>query len=79
MRERPHMSASTIPSIAIDADYSEEARIAGLEGRVVLAGTKVIESLGLGLDEQAIEAAQKGDTGVFALETHFLHADFLLR
>jgi hypothetical protein len=78
MRNPPHVSASTIPSIAIDADYSEEARIAGLEGRVVLAGTKVIESLGLGLDERAIEAAQKGDTGGFALEPRFLHADFLL-
>src|ERR1700690_3068281 len=80
MRDPPHISASTIPSIAIDADYSEEARIAGLEGRVVVGpdGLNVFESLGLGLDEQAMEAAQHDRTGLSAVEPHLLNADFVL-
>jgi TonB family protein len=49
------------------ADYSEEARLAELEGSVRLAGKigddgrfqdlKIVESLGLGLDEQALRVA----------------------
>lgn len=49
--------------------YSEEARTAGLEGRVLLSGIvtedgmmpdpRVVQSLGLGLDEMAIAAVKK--------------------
>jgi TonB family protein len=51
-----------------DPEYSEEARIAGLEGAVTLTGTiteqgvprdmRVIGSLGFGLDEKALAAIQ---------------------
>ncbi len=53
----------------VQPQYSEEARIAGLEGQVVVSavvspdGTlgdfSIVQSLGLGLDEQAIEALRK--------------------
>jgi TonB family protein len=52
-----------------DPEYTEEARVVELEGTVVLRGTigedglahdlKVLESLGLGLDEKAVEAVQQ--------------------
>jgi TonB family protein len=52
-----------------DPEYSEEARIAGLEGAVTLTGTiteqgeardmRVTESLGSGLDEKALAAIQQ--------------------
>ncbi len=52
-----------------DPEYTEEARVAELEGTVVLNGEideegfarnlKVVEPLGLGLDEKAIEAVQQ--------------------
>jgi TonB family protein len=52
-----------------DPEYSEEARIAGLEGAVTLTGTiteqgiprdmRVTESLGFGLDEKALAAIQQ--------------------
>ena len=78
MREPPHVSDRTVPSVAIDAEYSEEARIAGLEGRVVVDGARVSESLGLGLDEQALEAAEKRRSSLSAIEPQVLRADFLL-
>ena len=53
----------------IEPEYSEEARKAGLEGTVVLAievwedgmahNIRVVKSLGLGLDEEAIDAVRK--------------------
>jgi TonB family protein len=56
-----------LPPSNIVAPYAEEARLAGLEGTVLLTGAvtsdgsvqnlKVSRSLGLGLDEQAIAAA----------------------
>jgi TonB family protein len=52
-----------------DPEYTEEARVAELEGTVVLRGTigedgfahdlEVLEPLGLGLDEKAIEAVRQ--------------------
>jgi len=52
-----------------DPEYSDEARLAQLEGTVVVAGSvgedgrakdlRVSQSLGLGLDEEAIEAVQQ--------------------
>jgi periplasmic protein TonB len=57
------------PLYKVEPEYSEEARKAKLQGTVVLyvevdpAGrainSKVIRSLGLGLDEKAIEAIRK--------------------
>ena len=62
---RPSIQVQSIVKIA--ADYNEEARMAELEGTVSLRGTigddghphnlKIIEPLGLGLDEQAMEVA----------------------
>jgi TonB family protein len=53
----------------IDPEYSDEARLAELEGTIVIAGVAgedgrardllVSQSLGLGLDEKAIEAVQQ--------------------
>jgi TonB family protein len=53
----------------IDPEYSEEARVAGLEGAVMLTGTiteqgvprdmRVTGSLGFGLDEKALAAIQQ--------------------
>ena len=53
----------------IEPEYTAEARAAGLQGSVVLyievtpdgtvENAQVIQSLGLGLDEKAIEAVQK--------------------
>ena len=60
----------TAPSVRskVDPEYSEEARIAKYSGSVLLAivvntdGTaddiRVVKSLGMGLDEKAIEAVQ---------------------
>jgi TonB family protein len=52
-----------------EPEYTEEARLAELEGTVLLRGTigedgiasdlEVLEPLGLGLDEKAIEAVQQ--------------------
>jgi TonB family protein len=52
-----------------DPEYTEEARLAELEGTVLLGGTigedgfahdlEVLEPIGLGLDEKAIEAVQQ--------------------
>jgi TonB family protein len=60
---------SVEPIQATDPEYTEEARIAGLEGTVVLGGVidevgfaqnlEVVSPLGLGLDEKAIEAAKQ--------------------
>ena len=59
---------SSEPTQRTDPEYSEEARLAGLEGIVVLTGAiaedgsardlRVTRPLGLGLDEKAIEAAK---------------------
>jgi TonB family protein len=72
----------------IEADYSDEARIAGLEGSVRLTaviapdGTarevEILQPLGLGLDEKAIEATKQGHSGVAAPSTSYLRADFTL-
>jgi TonB family protein len=53
----------------LDPEYTEEARVAELEGSVVLSGAigedgfahelQVVQSLGLGLDENAIEAVKQ--------------------
>ena len=53
----------------IEAEYTEEARLAGLEGAVRIRGAiaddgtprnlQVVESLGLGLDEKAVDAAKR--------------------
>lgn len=58
-----------VPIVTPEAIYSEEARIAGLEGTVLLAGTidengrpqqmKVVNGIGLGLDEKALESIQE--------------------
>lgn len=60
---------SVEPIQATDPEYTEEARIAGLEGTVVLGGVidevgfaqnlEVLSPLGLGLDEKAIEAVKQ--------------------
>ena len=64
-----HPVADREPIQKADPEYTEEARIAELEGTVVLNGDideegfarnlKVAEPLGLGLDEKAIEAVQQ--------------------
>jgi TonB family protein len=63
----PPNIAAIEPIPRTDPEYSEEARLAGLEGTVYLSGViaedgsprdlKVIRPLGLGLDEKAVEAA----------------------
>jgi TonB family protein len=55
------------PIVVTEADYSQEARIAELEGTVSIASTigddghphnlRIVEPLGLGLDERAMETA----------------------
>jgi TonB family protein len=65
----PHPSFSDQPIQKTDPEYTEEARIAELEGTVVLDGVideegfarnlTVRQSLGLGLDENAIEAVKQ--------------------
>lgn len=77
--------AATIPvSDRIETDYSDEGRIAGLEGTVHLlavidkdgtANVRVLKSLGLGLDENAVEAIKQRQSGV---SPSYLHADFIL-
>jgi TonB family protein len=57
------------PAIDIPASYSVEGRVAGLEGTVFLVGTvaangsatnfRVVQALGLGLDDAAIQAATR--------------------
>jgi TonB family protein len=68
-----------------DPEYSDEARLAELEGTVVVAGVvgedgratdlRVSQSLGLGLDEKAIEAVQqwrfKPETKSFSAPVEF--------
>ena len=82
------------PAINIPAQYSVEGRAAGLEGTVFLVGTvaadgsatnfHVVQSLGLGLDDAAIQAARrrafepKGIDAVPANQTTTVRADFLL-
>jgi TonB family protein len=63
----PLQIAQEPPRLKVEAQYTEEARLAGLEGSVLVTGTisedgsfqnlKVDRPLGLGLDEQAIAAA----------------------
>ncbi len=55
--------------VKTDPAYTEEARVAGLEGRVLVSGIitadgampdpRVVQSLGLGLDDKAIEAVKQ--------------------
>jgi TonB family protein len=62
-------NAFPTPAIDIPAEYSVEGRVAGLEGTVFLAGTvpadgsatsfHVVQPLGLGLDDAAIQAATR--------------------
>jgi TonB family protein len=62
-------AAAQTPIETIEPDYSDEARLAGLEGTVQISVTvaddgtpgnlEVAESLGLGLDEKALEAAKQ--------------------
>lgn len=92
MQERPHVSdrVAISPAVSdrIEADYSDEGRIAGLEGTVRLTaviaqdGTahdvQIMKPLGLGLDERAIEAIQQGRSGMPAPSTSYLRADFTL-
>ena len=92
MQERPHIAArvAVSPEVSdrIEADYSEEGRIAGLEGTVRLTaviapdGTardiEILQPLGLGLDEKAVEAAKGEHSGVSAFSTSYLRADFTL-
>lgn len=61
------LSAQSPPLRKVEPQYSDEARLAGLEGNVLVTGTvsgdgvpqnlRVSRGLGLGLDEQAIAAA----------------------
>jgi TonB family protein len=70
----------------LDADYSEEGRIAGLEGTVRLTavvaedgtatGIQVTEPPGLGLDEKAIEAIKQWRGRISLPSKAYLHADF---
>ena len=92
MQSPPHRSSvvaiSPLASDRIYADYSEEGRIAGLEGTVhltaVLDGNgkatdvQVTKPLGLGLDEQAVEAAKQGTSGITTSGTANLDAEFIL-
>jgi Gram-negative bacterial TonB protein C-terminal len=92
MQERPHIAArvEVFPAASdrMEANYSDEGRIAGLEGTVRLTaviaagGTardvEILQPLGLGLDQEAIEAAKQGHNGVAGFSTSFLHADFTL-
>jgi TonB family protein len=82
LHKRSARSASPIQKT--DPEYTEEARVAELEGTVVLRGTigqdglahdlAVVQPLGLGLDGKAIEAAQQwhyqpaGMTGQIAVD-----------
>ena len=62
-------AAAQTPIETIEPDYSDEARLAGLEGTVQVSVTvaddgtphnlKIAEPLGLGLDEKALEAAKQ--------------------
>ncbi len=61
--------AASEPIQKSDPEYTEEARMAGLEGTVTLSGAigedgfahklQVVQSLGLGLDENAMEAVKQ--------------------
>ena len=67
----PRIGGATSPRLLskVEPDYSEEARDAKLQGTVMLAvevwedgvahNIRVVRSLGLGLDEKAVEAARK--------------------
>jgi TonB family protein len=69
LRREPSPAAIGEPIQRTDPEYTEEARLAELEGTVILNGDldeegfarnlKVAESLGLGLDENAIEAVKQ--------------------
>ncbi len=71
----------------LTADYTEEARLAGLEGRVEIEcpigwngltqGLRVKQSLGLGLDEKAMEAVNQSLLNGSSV-TATLPVDFLL-
>jgi TonB family protein len=62
-------NALPTPAMTIPADYSVEGRVAGLEGTVFLVGTvaadgsatnfHVVQPLGLGLDDAAVQAATR--------------------
>jgi TonB family protein len=81
------------PVINIPAQYSVEGRLAGLEGTVYLVGTvaadgsatnfHVTQSLGLGLDDAAIQAASRWKfepavSSVPLVQSTTVRADFLL-
>jgi TonB family protein len=86
----PHrVSSADFPDLIVEipAQYSQEGRLAGLEGTVYLAGTVatdgsardlgVVQSLGLGLDEAAITAASRS-TFVPAPTPATIRINFLL-
>jgi TonB family protein len=83
-------TAAQGPIETIEPDYSDEARLAGLEGTVQVSVTvaedgtpgnpEIARSLGLGLDEKALEAVKRGH---FTPDTHKplilnIPVDFLL-
>ena len=83
-------AAAQGPIETIEPDYSDEARLAGLEGTVQVSVTiaedgtpgnpEIARSLGLGLDEKALEAVKRGH---FTPHTHKplilnIPVDFLL-
>jgi len=83
-------AAAQGPIETIEPDYSDEARLAGLEGTVQVSVTvaedgtpgnpQIARSLGLGLDEKALEAVKRGH---FTPHTHKplilnIPVDFLL-
>lgn len=74
LQSRDAVTSSTAPQELLsrnEPEYSEEARIAELEGTVIVtaadgtdpngrpAGLRVIQPLGLGLDEKAVQAVQQ--------------------
>jgi protein TonB len=62
-------TSPAVPVRKVEPEYSEEARVAGLEGNVELrveidaagrvTNVQVTRSLGMGLDEQAMESAKE--------------------
>jgi TonB family protein len=84
----PSRIPSAEPIQTTDPEYTEEARIAELEGTVVLSGTidpggsaqnlEVLEPLGLGLDENAIEAVKQWRFKPKQDETAQIAVDFRL-
>jgi len=61
--------SAPVPTLRVDPEYSEEARVAKWQGTVLLQvvidqsgvpqDIRVVRSLGLGLDQKAVEAVQK--------------------